>query len=313
MRTQEPTYDGFQDDAEADREGDEEGVDASAATVHQPHVGSWVSPILAAEGVQWDPAEITSLERALVGTNERYRVDVLRALINCGYRPTDELFVLVALFGKLAELASEVPEQLSGAKLEFEALVDRSATSVAQHREAFEGFTLSVQRMMEALNERMREQAGNLASDHLSAAIAAKEAELRQQIQYTIGDTIRTALRKGLEENSALIDTVRDATSSGSVVAALVAPAAASAKTVSVPVPLRFVAKGGLVLNGKALLPVFLSAALGLFSGIEIGHHFPPPSSPSIAQQYGQSVIQLRRVMPADVRTWLDEHVHLSH
>jgi hypothetical protein len=267
--------------------------------------GGWIEPILVDQGVKWDAADISLLERALRGTSETYRNDVLLALLNTGYRPTEETFMLVALFGQMKDVASTVPASLASSKVEFDALLDRVVDSVASQKESFDGFALAVQRIMESVGERLKEQAGNLATDYLSAAIAAKDAELRKNITTTIGDVTRNALKTAFTENKELLEQIKS--SAGGLSTAAASPA--GAKSVGVFTPVRFVAKGGIGVNQKAVLPMAIAAAIALFAGVEFGHAYPKPEVASSAN-YGRAVYAERRQMPVDLKAWLDSHVH---
>lgn len=263
--------------------------------------GPWIESTIAEHGLSWTPQEVSNLERALVGTSEKYRADVLRSLVNAGYRPSDELFMVVALFGKFAEIGFEIPVQLESARVEFEAIMDRLVESQAESKENFQTFTLSVQRVVESVSERIREQANNLATDYVAAAMAAKEAEVRRMISEMIGQEVRASLRRSLDESK---DVLASLPGGGSTV---VAAAAGAQREVGVAVPIRFVARGGIALNGKSLLPIAIAAAAALWIGVMFGHAFPRPDVLHDAS-VGRAIVAQRAAMPPAVRAWVDAH-----
>jgi len=273
----------------------------------QSNAGSWSTPILAKEGVTWSNSEVTLLERALQGTADSYRSEVLLSLINAGYRPSEETFFIVALFGKLKEVASDVPKQLASSKQEFESMVDSVADSVALQKEAFEGFTLKVQRIQESVSERLKEQAGNLATDYVTAAIVKEETMIRRNISIAIGEEVRKSLSQALEANSDTISQIRTNSAGVLAPAPMITAVSAEPRTLGVP-SVKFVSKGGVTINGKSFVPLALAAAVSLFLGIQFGHMFPRPEVASAAI-YGRAIASDRRQMPDNVRIWLDTHV----
>jgi chaperonin cofactor prefoldin len=222
-------------------------------------------PELQAKYERWTESQRRYFDRAMQSTDPAYRESVLRALLNVGATPEDETWMLLAIVGFVVELSYGIRDRLEESSEEFhsnvEMLEDRLRTLRADQEKFQVDFPVLMQKILEAVTERIQSVAIEKGSAAVTAAIASEESRIRVAVIEIIKDEARRGFAELREEG------FLPASSNGQRAVANVAAGGLG------PFRLSFIDKQGrpLVFRFNGLLTLAFAIAVSLIVGLGLG------------------------------------------